>query len=837
MENIDEISPEFEPLSSVLDNDNSNDESVSGMSDLASVGSPVQLISKENHDTNSNGFESNKNPIEKLQPMLPDVNGINNHKNENAIVKPEDVSKISNNSEKLKTSDSKSSKSKHSSKTNVPINTQEKSNSHRSKDHNSSNHRSSSREKSDIKKRNSSSSKDRKSSNHSKHHSTSKDKKHKHDKKSHHNDRDKSPKRDRKDSRSDKKEKSSSLCKEPKSLNGNRSDDDSNAGGSSKQKSSLHKNKSSTSDKSKSSSSNHKSSKKDNSSKEVVDKSKDKSSISKNANTSNQKSDEKDTKKHKRSLGEKYKLETNDSNVEEKKPKWNDLRSSITNDEQDAANILLSISEIPYESSHNDVKTENAVLPLGNSSPTNETQKMLLNTTEKKLEISENSKQTKIIQSSNNDNVKENVNLKTDGTETSQQVNSFDGLSEKNISKLNHSIENSCNVDVERHPLSCKDVKLQNVDIISEHNQPSKEIKCNKDQKLLNGIVNFDSSEIQMASEHDGNDSLKVPKLKLKRLQNQNDSIKERVKVKKHHKINDSKIKKFKSLKSYVLSNENCVPVIETASTTVICNSVGEQESNLVTDIKMNEPSHELLHNENENKNTSVIDDEECTFKGFSQTDSVYCKNYRQLKDLIKTLQEEINRQNKIENDGFKGFSCADVRPCDKRHVVHSQLIKLKENLGFKGFSEKEAELRTAHKFVKEQLELAKKQNNNQEKPVSSGGNGIQNGKKLNEVMAILYKSDEDKTASGEMKQVYDQASENNKKDCPAVNNNNHDITASDDWVVEQEMKYNLLPVKVKIERLSYRCNSKYILLNVILLFYKSFIYITPINFSCFLFF
>lgn len=822
MENIDEISPEFEPLSSVLDNDNSNDESVSGMSDLASVGSPVHLTSKENLDTNSNGFESDKNSIEKPQHTPSDVNGINNHKNDSTSVKPDDVSKILNNTEKLKTNDSKPSKSKHSSKTSMHINTQEKSSSHRSKDRNSSSHRSSSQEKNDIKKRNSSSSKDRKSSNHSKHHSTSKDKKHKHDKKSHHSDRDKTPKRDRKDSRSDKKEKSSSLCKEPKSLNGNRSDDDSNAGGSSKQKNNLHKNKSSTSDKSKSSSSNHKSSRKDNSNKEVVDKSKDKSSISKNSNTPSRKNDQKDIKKHKRSLGEKYKLDTNDSNIEEKKPKWSDLRSSITHDEQDAANILLSISEIPYENSHSDVETQNIMFSLGNSSPTVETQKTPLNTTENNIEIPENSNQTKIIQSSNNDNVKENVNLKTNNLETSQLINSFDSLSEKSVLKLSHSLEKVYSVDVERYPLSCKDVKLpnssiQNVDITLEPNQLVEEIN-NENEKSLNGKVNFNSNDIKLTSEHGANTILKVPKLKLKQLLNQNDSIK-KIKIKKHHKNNESKIK---SSKSYVLFNEDSVPVIETASTTVICNNNDDQESNLDTNIKMNNTVNilpdELLLKDNGNKSTTVImDDEEFTFKGFSQADSVFCKNYEQLKNLIKTLQEEINSQNKIENDGFKGFSCADIHPCDKRHIVYSQLIKLKENLGFIGFSEKEAEFSTAHKFVKEQLELAKKQNNNQQKTISCGGNGIQNGKKLNEVMAILYKSDKDNTASND---IYNQTTENNKKDCPAVNNNNHDITASDDWVVEQEMKYNLLPVKVKIERLSYRCNSKYFLLNIIIIFF-----------------
>lgn len=63
MDNIEETSTEFEPLTSFLDYYSSNDESVSGLSDLVDVGSPVQIIFKKNNDTNSNGFEINTNLI------------------------------------------------------------------------------------------------------------------------------------------------------------------------------------------------------------------------------------------------------------------------------------------------------------------------------------------------------------------------------------------------------------------------------------------------------------------------------------------------------------------------------------------------------------------------------------------------------------------------------------------------------------------------------------------------------------------------------------------------------------------------------------------------------
>lgn len=452
-ENIDETSPEFEPLNSVLDNEDSNDESISGMSDLVSVGSPVQLVSTENHETNSNGFESDKNSIEKSLKSPLDKNGILNHKNDNPNIEPND--KTSDNTEKPKSNDLKFKNKVQSSRERRHSDSREKSSTHRSKDRNSSRHRSSSREKSnthiskdsnstshrsssqeknDHKKYNSRRSKDRtnsSSSSHDKHRdSNDKDKKQRRSKKSHHSDRDRTPKRDRKDSRSDKKEKSSSLCKEPKSLNGNRSDDESNGGGSSKQKSSIHKYKSSTSDKSKSSSSNHKSSRKDNGSKDVVDKLKDKTS--KSSDSSSYKNGQTDIKKRKLSLEE-----PNNSNVEEKKLKWNELRSTfMTNDEQDAANILLSMREIPFESSQNEIITENIIF-IENSS-TNENLKLSMNTTENKLEVQENN-----LKSNENINEKEKLNLKTNDSEVLKSID-FINSNCKDVSKNNPSFKKAC---------------------------------------------------------------------------------------------------------------------------------------------------------------------------------------------------------------------------------------------------------------------------------------------------------------------------------------------------------------------------------------------------------
>ncbi|XP_060839585.1 biorientation of chromosomes in cell division protein 1-like 1 isoform X2 [Rhopalosiphum padi] len=761
------------------------------------------------------------------------------------------------------------------------------------------------------------------------------------------------------------KKKSSSLCKEPKLLNGNRSDDESNAGGSSKQKSTVHKNKSSSSDKSKSSSSNHKSSRKDNTSTDVVDKSKDKSlsknstctdvdksknrslsknsnktvdkfkdkslsknssstdidkskdkSLSKNSNKtvdkfkdkslsknsssstinkskdkssskisyrtvdkskdkslsknssstdidksknkslvknstcSSHKSNRDDSKRLKLSQPEKNKLPINNESVEENKsekpeePEWNDFRSAnITNDEQDAANVLLSMSAISYESSHSEIITENIIF-IENSSPISETLKTPkieneldvkeneldvkeneldvkeneldvkeneLVIKENELDVKENVDQKTILLSSDNDDIKENSQLKSNNLETSQLLNTVKSVS----SIVGHLFEKVCSVDIERLP--CKDIKLQcksvnNVEIPEEHQKPA-EIKVNeKELKILNVENNLDPSENEKINEFNSNDILKVPKLKLKLLPNQIDSL-NKCKRKKHHK--DKEHKKLKLSKSFDIPNEVNVPVIDNVSSSNIMCEKLEQKSNNDTDVKINDSastlSKQLLYEEIENNSVEVLDDDKShySFKGFSEAEAIPCKNYELLKNVIKTLQAKINNHDVI-NDGFKGFTSAETHPCKHRDKVYAELIKLKDSKSssdFIGFSEEDAQMSIGHKYAIKQLELAKKQSNvdNNQQNVTCGGNGIQNGKSFNEVMAAyLYKSNSDNVTTP--KEIYSKPITDTKKDCPTVNNNNHN---HNNWVVEQEMKYKLLPVKVKLERLmEYGCNN-----------------------------
>jgi len=173
MDNVEETSPEFEPLTSFLDC-YSNDGSVSGLSDLASVGSPEQIIFKKNIDTNSNGFQANTDPTGNLQQTHFNKSSVN-HKNKSTYNESNSSNFIFNNSDKLKTNDLKFKNKYHSSKLSGRVNSEDKSSSNRSKNCNYNSHRFTSREKNKIKKSSYSNSKDGKKGVHTKYQSNSKD--------------------------------------------------------------------------------------------------------------------------------------------------------------------------------------------------------------------------------------------------------------------------------------------------------------------------------------------------------------------------------------------------------------------------------------------------------------------------------------------------------------------------------------------------------------------------------------------------------------------------------------------------------------------------------------
>ncbi|XP_026822488.1 probable cyclin-dependent serine/threonine-protein kinase DDB_G0292550 isoform X2 [Rhopalosiphum maidis] len=536
------------------------------------------------------------------------------------------------------------------------------------------------------------------------------------------------------------KKKLSSLCKEPKLLNNNRSDDESNAGGSSKQKNTLHKNKSSSSDKTKSSSSNHNNSRKDNTSTDIVDKSKDKS-LSKNSTcTDVDKSKNKSLSKN-----------TGSSTIVDKSKDKSLSKISSSTDINNSKNKSLTKNSTcsSHKSNHKDSK---------------------------RLKLSQPAKKKLLI---NNENVKENKSEKP-------ECNDFQS------SDITNDEQDAANVLLSMSSISYESSHSK---IITENSSPiSKTLRTPK-------LENIDQKKILPSSDNDNikdNSRLKSKNLKTLQLQNT---------VKSVSSPDGHLFEKVCSVD--IESNEVSVPVIDNVSINIMCEKL-EQKSNNDTDIKINDSantlSKQILHEKIENNSVKVLDDDKShhSFKGFSEAETIPCKNYKLLKNVIKTLQVKINNHDVI-NDGFKGFSSVETHPCKHRDIVYAELIKLKDSKSssdFIGFSEEDAQLSIGHKYVIQQLELAKKQNNvdNHQENVKFGGNGNM----FNEVMTeYVYKSNNDNVTTS--KEIYNKPINDTKKDCPTVNNNhNHD-----DWIVQQEMKYKLLPVKVKLERLmDYRCNN-----------------------------
>uniref|UniRef100_A0A2S2PJ86 Biorientation of chromosomes in cell division protein 1 n=1 Tax=Schizaphis graminum TaxID=13262 RepID=A0A2S2PJ86_SCHGA len=536
------------------------------------------------------------------------------------------------------------------------------------------------------------------------------------------------------------KKKLSSLCKEPKLLNNNRSDDESNAGGSSKQKSTLHKNKSSSFDKSKSLSSNNNNSKTDNTSTDVVDKSKDKS-LSKNSTF------------------------TDVDNSKIKSLSRNTGSSTIIDKSKDKSSSKIS-SSTDINNSKNKFLTKNSTYSSHKSNHNHSKRLKLSQPAKKKLPI-------------NNKNVEETKSKKP-------EWNDFQS------SDITNDEQDAANVLLSMSSIS---YESSHTKIITENSFPiSKTLKTPK-------IENVDQKKILPSSDNDDikdNSRLKSNNLKTSQLQNTVKSVSIPV----GHLTN----KKVCSVD--IESNEVCVPVIDNVSINIMCEKL-EQKSNNDTDIIINDSantlSKQILHEEIEKNSVKVLngDKSHYSFKGFSEAETIPCKNYKLLKNAIKTLQVEINNYDMI-NDGFKGFNSVETYPCKHRDIVYAELIKLKDSKSssdFIGFSEEDAQLSIGHTYVIQQLELAKKQNNvdNRQENIKCGGNG----NTFNEVMAeYLYKSKNDNVTTS--KEIYSKPINDTKKDCPSVNNNhNHD-----NWVVQQEMKYKLLPVKVKLERLDYRFNN-----------------------------
>ncbi|XP_050531964.1 biorientation of chromosomes in cell division protein 1-like 1 isoform X2 [Daktulosphaira vitifoliae] len=744
-ESADVISPEFEPLISGLD-ENSNDESISGMSDLNSIGgSPVQTTN-ENSENNLNGFKFENISVDLIKNGVDPINESDKT----------DINRNTNNTEKPKTIDS-SPKSKSNLFTSSKI--QDKSHISSNKSEKSKENCSNSVEKNNSKK--SKDLKDKKSSNHNKHRSENKDKerKHRHDKKSHHSDREKSPKRDRKDSRPDMKEKSSSLCKEPKSTNGNRSDDESNAGGSSKQKSNSHKNKCSTSEKSKSSSSHHKSSRKDNGNKDVVDKPNDNSSDISLA-------------KHSKEAKNNDKKSKNNERVETKT--IDQYTRSISTNKLNTENFLSA--KIQTETK-NSAENLNRMIK-GNSSSNSKQEDDFLLESEKFNQINSINDVSQYIRSKNLDEICKSPINKDSASHTEVSDSTHQNIITD--SRRNGEIGYKLNTLQNNLKETCKDKSVHK-------NKKSKEFK-DKD-KIIN-ISKKNSNFTNKFSEFTEplHDDLK---LKLKRIGK--DKYKRNSEV--YDSTHASKTKKLK--KASDILNDLDVPHYDSF----------EKNNEFKTKINFKIDKN-LMNMYLENKNYDISEHDKSDlikgFIGFNQMEAIPCQNYAKLNDIVTVLQDCAN--NITEKCGFKGFTSTDAIHCKNRDIVLTQLVDMK-NDKFQGFSNEEVQVCFGHKQVKHHLEIIKNQISAPEKSihndVANGSNGTRNGKTLNNVMAFLYENDE--ISDSKTNIIYNQPTISSCKSdiLPTTNNNNREeIKTSRHWVDEQEMKYKLLPVKVKLERL-----------------------------------
>jgi len=470
------------------------------------------------------------------------------------------------------------------------------------------------------------------------------------------------------------------------------------------------------------------------------------------------------------------------------------------------------MSVISYDNRSSDVGTDN--ICLENSPVYDKLLNIPINNTENELEVKKNDDQTKDLQLKNV-SLKKNINLPLNNLESPQLSDSINNICENKKSKMSSLFGNVSSTNIVMTTLFNGKEQLQDnsIEVIPKDSEQVKVTEVTKKVDKCNDEIYLNEHVDQTISETYTN--LKVPKLKLKL--NKIDSIKKT----NHHENNESNIKEIESSKRLISSNmvsqHNNELLIKTSNiiSTDVCVQI-DDKSNCAIDTTIKDcipiSANNILHKEYENNITKVFNDKELiqTFKGFSKTDAIPCENYIILKDFVNSLKKIENKDTVINDETFKGFTSKDIKPCKYRQTVYEQLIKLNEQIDFVGFTDEEIQLCVGYKYVKQNLELAKKQNivGNQQQNITHGVNGIQS-EPLNKVVTIIYENNKDDKTKNE----HSEPSETNKKDCPVVNNNNHDITATNHWVVAQEMKYKLLPVKVKLERLlGYRCNSEFIL-------------------------
>lgn len=243
----------------------------------------------------------------------------------------------------------------------------------------------------------------------------------------------------------------------------------------------------------------------------------------------------------------------------------------------------------------------------------------------------------------------------------------------------------------------------------------------------------------------------------------------------------------------------------------ITCNIDAEMvDSGIDIDIEDN-LSDQVLHKLHGNKSVHSFNNIELinSNRVVSQTDAIPCENEEQAN--IENSNEGLIDSLVVVN-GFKGFTRRDVRRCKHYGVAFLQYLKLKSFLGFEGFSLQEIKPCAGYESVKKCLQKAQQKMNEEIKiriNIAHGEYKILKKKMTSMKVAISNENNKDHVDVTSVS-VDEQLSANSSKQvCLATEDNVGDITLSNNWISEQIKKYNIMPVKVLLERFDYKYNSE----------------------------
>lgn len=593
--------------------------------------------------------------------------------------------------------------------------------------------------------------------------SKEKNEKFKRKKKSPHNHRDILPESEEKKT----KKKYINLCKKPKSLNGNKSDDESNPGSSSKQRSSILKNERCDKSKVSSKNNNNKTSKKNS---ENVSKSKGKSFKLKNYDRSNPKSNSINIKEL--TLEEKNNSITC-KNVKKKVTKLKNVKKSMKSD------ILAMSTDLNEKVQfHNELKTEN-ISSFENSS-TAKSSSVSLDVINGKLEVQENSNQaveSSGMSSFKKKNLSKNCKPKTiKRKKQSAKYNSKNKILKPSESNDNHKEFGVLSVNMtfnnvlfnesDQKSVCSMDVKTKNFDnkkpstnLILHKESENKIVQKLDSDQLIESFTGFSQTNA-IACKH---------YLKLKRLLNN---------LNKENNIKqvDDGLKGIECIKASASKD------LDTVKSQLIQSS----ENNILNEnIQIAKP-HNIKITLKKKKNL------------YPCSRAKKSKSSKLNKDRINRPKENVLP---VVSD-LKEFDCKDtqVRPCNSEDTVKSQIFELGNSLHFNGFFEQDAQISYGYQCVKRHLQKALKQSSIKKKKRRPLTLKKRRNRKSSNNVRIKPISDMYNACSSQFDSQPNELC--NEGVCSVVKNNDHNIAMSENWITTQEKLFKLKPLRVNLVRL-----------------------------------